>query len=501
MTEQPQQKQATDDHADTQNPWIPFTAIGISLVTMVASMSMTAVALSEISDHFDVTLRSVAWVVIIQGLVITAFMMPMGRLGDIIGRKKVHMAGLFIFGVGMVFTATAGGFGVLIAARVVSALGNSMLQSVGTGMVLSVFPAKDRGKVLGTQTTMVAIGMATGPIVAGLIIQFFSWQAVFWALLIPIGIAVVLGFMVLDESKVSRGMAAKKPPFDFIGAIASAVVVTLAVILINNPFKLEIMSPLMIGGAISAILLFAYFIWWELYTDSPMLELRMFKNRILSMGSAARLFAFIGSSALFLLMPIYLISIRGFEEAFAGAILFLSPVGLAIAAQFSGRFSDRFGTMPFLIVGFSTTAIVAVAFTFVTADTPIWIVMIVLFLSGTGMGTWNVANNSVVMGAAPNAAMGVVGALTNLTRNVGDVIGQAVMTAAVVGVMVARGFDIPLSDVTGDREATLAYMAGWRIAFTLVAVFALIALVLSIATRPRKVAAPEKATPLPIPQK
>ena len=79
---------------NSQNPWIPFTAIGISLVTMVASMSMTTVALSDIADHFGVTLGSVSWVIIIQGLTITALMMPMGRLGDIIGRKKVHLADL-----------------------------------------------------------------------------------------------------------------------------------------------------------------------------------------------------------------------------------------------------------------------------------------------------------------------------------------------------------------------------------------------------------------------
>ena len=111
---------------------------------------MTGVALSQIAEHFEVTLRSVAWVIIVQGLTITALMMPMGRLGDIIGRKKVHMAGLVIFAMGTVLTATAPGFGILIGARVVAAIGNSMLQAVGTGMLVSVFPGKERGKALGT---------------------------------------------------------------------------------------------------------------------------------------------------------------------------------------------------------------------------------------------------------------------------------------------------------------------------------------------------------------
>ena len=468
---------------------------------MVASMSMTAVALSEIADHFDVTLRAVAWVVIVQGLTITALMMPMGRLGDIIGRRKVHLAGLVIFATGIVLTATAPGFGFLIGARVVSAVGNSMLQSVGTGMILSVFPGNERGKALGTQTTMVAIGMAAGPIVAGVMLQFFSWQSIFLVLLIPIGAAIVLALTVLDESKVTRGMAAEKPPFDYIGAFVSAVVVVLAVILINNPFGASVLSPLMIGGSITALVLFAYFVWWELHSDSPMLDLRMFKNRVLSMSSTARLLGFLGTSGVFLLMPVYLISLRGYKEAVAGGVLFLSPVGVVIAAQLAGRLGDKYGTLPFVATGFLLTAVVGGAMMFMTAETPIWIVMTILFFSGYGMGTWNVSNNSVVMGSVPNAAMGVIGALTNLVRNVGSVVGQAITTAVVVGVMVSRGFDIPLSDVSGNDGATEAFLAGWRIAFALVVVFALGALALSFAARPRKAVAADETPPVLVPSK
>ena len=487
MTQQPSQpiEDQTDDQ-NPQNPWVSFSAIGIALITMVASMTMTGVALSQIAEHFEVTLRSVAWVIIVQGLTITALMMPMGRLGDIIGRKKVHMAGLVIFAMGTVLTATAPGFGILIGARVVAAIGNSMLQAVGTGMLVSVFPGKERGKALGTQTTMVAIGMATGPIAAGLILQFLSWQSIFWILLIPIGIAFVLGVVVLKESNVSRGMAAIRPKFDIVGAIASAIVVVLAVLLINNPLGIAVVSPLMIGGAISAIFLFGYFIWWELNTDSPMVDLRLFRNRILSVASTARMLGFLGSSGVFLLMPIYLISLRGFEEAVAGGVLFLSPVGVAIAAQLSGRLGDKYGTTPFMVIGFALTAAVAGAFMFLDIDTPIWIVMTILFFNGTSLGMWNVSSNSVVMGSVPNAAMGVIGALTNLTRNVGSVIGQALVTALVVGVMVGRDFDIPLSEVSDSSGASSAFIAGWRIAFSLVVVFALTAMVLAIAARPRK---------------
>ncbi|MCI0803934.1 MAG: MFS transporter, partial [Chloroflexi bacterium] len=130
---------------DDSYKWKAFAAIGISFVTMVASASMVFVALGQIADDFGVTLRAVSWVVIAQGLTISAFMMPMGRLADIVGRRRIHLIGLVIFGGGAVFTAMAPTFGLLIMARVITAIGNSMGQSVGTAMVISVFPTSERG--------------------------------------------------------------------------------------------------------------------------------------------------------------------------------------------------------------------------------------------------------------------------------------------------------------------------------------------------------------------
>ncbi|MDA0597379.1 MAG: MFS transporter, partial [Chloroflexi bacterium] len=160
---------------------------------------MVFIALSQIAGTFGVTLRSASWIVIVQGLTISAFMLPMGRFGDIIGRKKVHLIGLVFFAGGSVFTALAPSFGLLILARVVAAIGNSMGQSVGTAMVLSVFSARERGKAIGAQTTSVAIGGAIGPVIAGLWLQFFSWETLFLVLTIPIGIAFIAGYFILDE--------------------------------------------------------------------------------------------------------------------------------------------------------------------------------------------------------------------------------------------------------------------------------------------------------------
>ena len=451
---------------------------------MVASMSMVFVGLSEIADHFDVTLRSVSWVVIAQGLTISALMMPMGRLADIIGRRKVHLIGLVLFGGGAVFTALAPTFGLLITARVVTAIGNSMGQSVGTAMVISVFPARERGKAIGSQTTAVALGGASGPIIAGLMLQWLPWQAMFWALTIPVGIAFVAGYFILDENRVSQNRPQQRPSFDWLGAILSGATVIIAVILINNPFGVPVLSPLILGGTVTAVMLFTVFVWWELKTDSPMLELRMFRNLIFSMAVATRFLGFLGTTAVRFLMPIYLISLRSLEEAAAGGVLFLTSLGMGIAAQSSGRLGDKFGERPFAIFGFVMLVATAVAFMTFTSDTGMWKVMVVMLVNGLAMGLWNVPNNSIIMGAVPRGSLGVVGALTNLTRNVGNVTGQAIGSATIVGVMVSEGFDIPLSEIGGDQAAGRSFMNGWRLAYVFVTAFSLLGLLLSILTKP-----------------
>ncbi len=482
-TQSPQQTAQTNP--DDSYKWRAFAAIAIAFFTMVASQSMVFVALSQIADDFGITLRAVSWVVIAQGLTISAFMMPMGRLADIIGRRRVHLVGLLIFGGGAVFTALAPSFGLLILARVITAIGNSMGQSVGTAMVISVFPDRERGKAIGSQTTAVALGGASGPIIAGVVLQFLPWETLFWMLTVPIGIAFVAGYFILDESRVSERRLGERPPFDWVGAIVSGVMIVVAVILINNPFGVPILSPLIMGGTASVLILFALFVWWELKTGAPMLELRMFKNLVFSMAVGTRFLGFLGTTVVRFLMPIYLISLRDIGEAAAGGVLFLTSLGLGVAAQTSGRLGDRFGERPFAVFGFTVLVLTSVAFMTFTVDTAMWVIMVVLLVNGLAMGLWNVPNNSIIMGAVPRESFGIVGAFTNLTRNVGNVTGQAIASAVVVGVMAADGFDIPLSDITGNRAASDSFVQGWRLAYILVTVFSLLGLLMSILTKPK----------------
>ncbi len=469
---------------DDSYKWKAFAAIGISFVTQVMSMSMVFVALSSIADDFGVSLRAVTWVVVAQALTISALMMPMGRLADIVGWKRVHLGGLLLFGVGAVFTALAPTFGMLILARIVMATGNAMGQSVGTAMVVSVFPPSERGTAIGSQTTAVAIGGASGPIVGGLALQVLPWEALFLMLLVPISIAFVAGYLILDDKRLNQPQRTERPPFDYAGAILSAAAIALLVITINNPLAVSWASPLILGSLATVVLLLAGFVRWELRTEAPMLELRMFRNTVFSMAILARDLGFLGTTATRFLMPIYLISLRGLEEAAAGGVLFLTSLGMGIAAQSAGRLSDRFGPRPFAVFGFAVLVVTSLLMAFLTEASGLWIVMVLLFVNGLGMGLWNVPNTSVIMGAVPVSRLGVVGAFSNLTRNFGNVTGQAVASGVVVAVMAANGFDVPLSEIADTAGAGGAFIDGWRAAYLLVTAYSVLGLILAFRTKP-----------------
>lgn len=482
-----------------------FTAVAISFVTMVFSMSMVFVALAAIAEDFGVTLRAVSWVVIIQSLVISALMMPLGRVADIVGRRKVHLVGLVLFAVGSLCVALAPTFGLMLAARAVMSLGNAMGQAVGTAMIVAIHPPHERGKALGRQTSVVAIGGAMGPIGGGLVLQVLPWEAMFLMLVPPLLVAFVAGYRYLDEAVVSAsgGPAAQAGPaaatrrrfdagFDQGGAALSAVAITLLVLTVSNPFALSWSSPPMLAGLGAMLVVLAAFVRWELRHDAPMLQLRFFTRPAFALAVTARTLGFVGYTAVIFLVPVYLIGLRGLSEGTTGAVLFLASMGMGLAANRAGPGSDRFGERPVSVVGFALHVASLAGFVLVGRGTPLWAMMILLLAGGLALGLWNVPNGSTILGSVPPENLGVVGAFMNLTRNIGSVIGQALASAVVVGIMASRGFDIPMSAIGTTAGAEAAFMEGWRVAYVLFTVVSGVALVFAVVTRPTP---PEQAEP------
>ena len=443
--------------------WRAFLAISLSFVTIVASTSMVFVLLPSIASDFGVTLGAVGWVVIIEALVISALLLPVGGLADGIGRRRIYVWGLVIFGAGAVLTGFAPGFIALIGARIFMSVGNAMVQSVGTGMLAAAFPANEKGLAMGAQTTAVAVGAASGPMIGGL-------QTLFLLLSIPVALSIIAALLILEDDRPALGR--ELPPYDGLGGALSGVAVVMLVFTISNPLGMAWVSAPILGGLLVFAVLLGAFIRQELRHPNPMLELRLFAVSAFRTAVLVRVLGFIGNTTTTLLLPVYLLSLRGFADRTAGMVIFCSAVGVAIGAQISGRLADRIGPGPPTMIGLGLQLVVVLALSFSDNDTALVLLVPVVFVSGLGLSLWNVPNNSTMMASVPPKNFAVVGAFTNVTRTMGNVLGQALAAAIVVAIMAGRGFDVPLDEVASSPGAGEAFLAGWRAAYLVTAALA-----------------------------
>jgi len=444
--------------------WRAFGAIGTSFVVIVLSTTMSFVLLPAIAEDFDVTLGAVGWVVIVESLIIAAMLLPMGGVADGLGRRRVLVAGLAVFGAGSVLTGAAPAFGLLIAARIVMSIGNAMVQSVGTGLVVASFPPGERGVALGAQTTAVAVGAAMGPLLGGFALEVTSWRSLFLFMAVPTALSVVAALAYLPNDVDVQSPAGS---VDVRGGVLSALAVVALVVTISNPFGVAWLSLATLAGAVVFVGLIWWFIRWELAHASPMLQLRLFVLQTFRSAVLVRFVGFTASTLVVLLFPVYLLSVRGLTSGLVGVILSLTALGLGLSAQLSGRLYDAIGPRIPTLVGLVIQGVMMLVLLGATRGTSPWLLAGLAFAIGVGQSMWNVPNNAAMMGSTSADSLGVVGAFTNVTRTMGNVIGQALGAAVVAGVMVADGFDIPLGDLPDVVGAADSFLGGWRVAFVI----------------------------------
>ncbi len=467
----------------TPSKWSVFAAVGLSYFITVMTTMLSILALRAIAEDFGVTLRTVGWVVIIESLIIAALLLPFGGLADLVGKHRTLRSGIALFGLGLVLTGLSSSFPLLIGARVVTALGNTLVQSVSTGILVGAFPSEERGLALGAQTTAVAAGAALGPLLGGMLLGVLNWQILFFLLAIPTAATYLVVHRVLDPEP--RTMRSNYNGFDLAGAALAAGFITLLVFTVNDPFEFGLTSPVTIAGAIVSAALLVLFVRVELGQPAPILDVRIFKIADFRRAVAIRVVAFVASSSIMFLIPVYLLSVLDLSTRSTGFIVTLFALGMILGAQASGRLYDRLGARLPMMVGLVLQCGVLVMLSQVGETSPTVLVALASLGNGLSQGLWNVPANSIMMGAMPTTALGVGGAFTNVTRTVGSVMGQAGATAVVASVMVSRGFDIPLGDIADTSGAGSAFVDGWAFTYLIGAVVAAVALVIAFRITPR----------------
>ena len=241
-------------------------------------------------------------------------------------------------------------------------------------------------------------------------------------------------------------------------------------------------SPFIVAGFVLTVALFVAFIFWERRISEPMLPLAMFKSVAFSVGSAARFLSFVASSAVFFLMPFFLVSGLGLDTAVAALYLLPSSACMVVMAPLSGWIADKTGTTIPAVFGMVCSTISMYLFSLITIDTNPAFVSGIAALSGVGMSIFMAPNTSSIMGSAGRSRYAIVSAFLNLTRNAAHVVGIAMPTAIVVIVMGSLGYDADLSDPEALKDVGLrsAYATSMGRAFEISTVIMAVATVCAI---------------------
>jgi len=323
-------------HQDFPDTSVKRTALSIAVIASFMTPFMGSainVALPTIGKEFNANAVQISWVATSYILSAAIFLVPLGKLADIVGRKKIYTIGLALFIITSILCALSASIHQLIAFRVVQGLGSSMIFSTSTAIITSVYPPGERGRPLGINVSAVYIGLSIGPFGGGLLTQHLGWQSIF-LVLVPIGLsAIILILLMLKQDWAD----ADKERFDWQGSILYGA----ALFLLMYGFTL---LPEWFGWLfiISGLILFAGFFRVEKRSASPVLEINLFRyNRIFAFSNLAALINYAATFATGFLLSLYLQYIKDLSPQEAGLVLVSQPIIMAILSPFSGKLSDK----------------------------------------------------------------------------------------------------------------------------------------------------------------
>ena len=475
--------------------WWVFATIAIGTFVSVVDTVSVLIALPDIAAHFDADLPTVQWVVVGNALAISVLILPMGRLGDIVGRKWVYIGGLAIFVAGAALAGIAVNLPWVIAAKVLQGAGSAMIQGNGMATVISAFSGAERGKALGTHMSVVGSGAIAGPAVGGLLVAAFGWRSVFFVN-VPIGILTILTTIYVLQQP--RGASAETDraggSFDWMGAGLSGLTLLVFLLVVGNGHRLGWSSPAVALGAAATIAALAAFIWWELRTAYPMLDLRLFKRKLVAIGIGASWLSFLGSQATRFMMPFYLQRLLEMSPRDVGLAMIPPAICMVLLGPVSGRLSDRFGWRVLTMSGLGISAVGAFLLAAnLTESSSVPFIVLMMMLQACGMALFNSPNNSSILGAVERTQYGVVSSLTQLVRNSANVTSIAVATTIVVVTMASYGVE-PSLDAVSPSVAD-AFVAGLKWAFLVMGIMLVVGVGLAAIRGERQ--RPARATPAP----
>ncbi|MGC4952475.1 MFS transporter [Actinomadura citrea] len=444
----------------------------LSLLIVSLDNTILNVALPSLQRDFHSSLSGLQWTIDAYLIVLASLLLLSGSTADRIGRRRVFQAGLALFSVGSVLCSLAPSLDLLVAARVVQAVGGSMLNPVAMSIITNVFTGpRERARAIGVWGAVVGFSMAMGPLVGGLLVDSVGWRSIFW-LNVPIGLAaLVLTALFVPESRAPR----PRRPDPLGQAFMILLLGTLTYAIIEVPGR-GLADPAVSGAAIVAAASLAGFVVHALRTPEPLIDLRFFRSVPFSGATVIAVSGFAALGGFLFLNTLYLQNVRGLSALHAGLFLLPMAAMTAAAAPLSGRLvGSRGPRLPLQIAGAAMLAsgLLFAAFDAETGDVTLFAAYV---LFGLGFGMLNSPITNTAVSGMPRAQAGVAAAVASTSRQIGQALG-----VAVIGAVLAAG-------TSAAHPAAPAFVSAARPAYWILAGCAAAVLVLGTATTGRRAA-------------
>jgi EmrB/QacA subfamily drug resistance transporter len=471
--------------------WWALSCTSLGMLLAATNSGTLIIALPDLERSLHASLLALVWVILAYLIAATVLVLSAGRLSDLFGRKRAYVGGFLVFALASLGAGFSSDATVLILWRVLQGIGSAFLFANAAALVTDAFPKEQLGLAMGANTMVAAVGLVLGPVLGGALVAI-SWHWVFW-FNVPLALAgAAWGALVLRELVKPDAVRG----YDVLGTTTFVVGLTGLVLGVSRGGLSGWGDPVVIGGLSAAVVLLPLWMLVERRSRAPMLDLRIFRNRLFAAASGA---AFINGLARFALMFLFVFYFQGAQSNSpieAGIKLIPLALGMLITSPLAGLYADRHGSRALAAAGMLLSALGLAAMTSLQVDTPYWQSGLWLFIVGAGSGMFNSPNTAAMMGTVPAHRRGVAAGARTLLQNTGAVLSiafvLAIVTSAVPKATLFAVFSGLAKGLSAQRLAP--FIANMHVALWVLAATSLVGAGVCL-MRPRHVSAGETHDP------
>ena len=402
--------------------WIMFviTAIG-NFIAMLDSTTVN-LALYPMSVDLQVSMGQIQWVIIAYMLVLTVFLPFFGKLGDIFPKNKLYSTGYLIFAIGATLSVLAPNYISLIAFRCLEALGASVMLSNAQAIIAKIFGQESRGKALGLNGCIVAIGGMLGPAIGGFLIHTLNWHWVF-APCVPIAVLGAIYSWRMLPNYVKKRRIFK---FDYKGFIYFTISLFALLLAISEGYHWGWTSLKILVLGFITLFFGAMFYYRDSSIRYPMINFSIFRIMPFTFGNLAVLMSYMAMFTNSVLLPFYLQEILKLNALVAGLLILPYSITLSVIAPISGRLSGKYGSRYLTLAGPAVYIIALIVFTFCNETSSKGLIIFASAVMGLGNGLFQSPSNNAIMTSVSKKELGIASGILALSRNMGNILGVAI---------------------------------------------------------------------------